>query len=413
MKYVRTTVVAAAFLLVGSPVALGELVPLPAVAWADETVIPTDPGAAQQPSLAVAGNVLNLVWTDDSLLAGAPEIMYRQGAAGGAWGAPVRVAPGLLHVERPRIAVTPSGLVAVWSTNDTGVASTSRSIDGGASWSAPVRLGADLPYPIHRVVVTSAAGVLIVAFSAVLDATTLPPHQEIFVQRSLDGGASWSPSVMLSSDPVRSHGPTIASANGVAYLAWISGKDATQRLLLASSTTGGATWSAAQQVTPTALDRLPTDPFASPSSPSIAASGDTVHIAYERDVAEQPVVLDKGNAEIYYIESPDRGAHWLPQVRISYAAGASASPAIAVLGTRVAIAFMDNGTGQNETFIAQSETGGATWAPAVRLTGALKASRNPTLALTPNLTIVVYQRTTIKPNIGLYVRAAPATLGDL
>lgn len=102
------------------------------------------------------------------------------------------------------------------------------------------------------------------------------------------------------------------------------------------STDGGQTWEPATRMTSAPL----------PSArPNIALAGNSLHIVWfdYRD----------GNSEVYYKHSPDAGANWMPDERLTSASGDSLHPMIAVQGGSVHVAWFDTRDGNSEIYYKQ------------------------------------------------------------
>ncbi len=118
---------------------------------------------------------------------------------------------------------------------------------------------------------------------------------------------------------------------------------------------------------------------------SVAVSGSTVHAVWydERD----------GNPEVYYKRSPDDGATWGPDTRLTNAAGFSWWSSVAVSGSQVHVVWMDDRDGNFEIYTKRSLDGGVTWSPDVRLTNEAATSRFPSVAASGSIVNVTWQDT--------------------
>lgn len=88
-----------------------------------------------------------------------------------------------------------------------------------------------------------------------------------------------------------------------------------------------------------------------------------------------------GNWEIYFRKSVDKGATWQASKRLTYTAGDSMHPDIAVAGADVYLVWYDNTPGNPEIFFRKSVDNGSTWQTAKRLTYNTGNSIMPTLAV--------------------------------
>lgn len=181
--------------------------------------------------------------------------------------------------------------------------------------------------------------------------------EELFTQRSLDGGTTWQAPLRLTDAPGDSHYPTIAATGDLVHIAWWDTRDQGRTVIYyARSLDAGLTWSAGVAISDSPVQA---------AYPSIAVSDDVVHVAY--------VDFRDGNEEVYYLRSLDRGTTWQPAVRLSAVPHNSYTPTIAVHGTHVYVAWTDTRHGGatqslEEEYFRRSTDQGATWDPELRLT---------------------------------------------
>jgi hypothetical protein len=97
-----------------------------------------------------------------------------------------------------------------------------------------------------------------------------------------------------------------------------------------------------------------------------------------------------GNYEIYYKKSTDGGATWSINKRLTFTSGNSWWPAVAVDSSgKLPLVWMDDTPGNYEIYCNKSVDGGVTWSGAKRLTWTLGKSMVPAIAITSNSTIHV------------------------
>src|SRR5262245_33277324 len=105
---------------------------------------------------------------------------------------------------------------------------------------------------------------------------------------------------------------------------------------------------------------------------------------------ERAMALANSEWEIYYLRSTDGGATWGGPTRLTEAPGPSARPSIAMAGKGLHVVWFDGRDGNLEVYYKHSPNAGATWGPDVRLTDAPADSMHPTVAATGNATHVVW-----------------------
>jgi len=96
------------------------------------------------------------------------------------------------------------------------------------------------------------------------------------------------------------------------------------------------------------------------SNPDVAVSGSNVHVLWHDDTT--------GNQELYYRNSADNGITWSTSRRLTNNSGMSSDPSVAAFGSNVHVAWWDNTSGNNEIYFKTSPDDGATWSAAKRLT---------------------------------------------
>ncbi|HEU4673845.1 MAG TPA: sialidase family protein [Candidatus Limnocylindrales bacterium] len=190
----------------------------------------------------------------------------------------------------------------------------STTTDGGQSWSEARPIASVDGTPVGNVVAVTPDGTLVDAFVAVPADRHRPSR--ILTIRSIDAGATWSAPVevasfasdaVLGAQPpgIRGGGglPSIAAdpGSGVLHLAWTDGRNAEGRVALATSSDGGASWS-----TPASLPRPSDTPV---FLPAIAiAPGGAIGIEYgdlRAATAGRPFLMDR-----FLSVSTDGGATW-------------------------------------------------------------------------------------------------------
>ena len=89
-----------------------------------------------------------------------------------------------------------------------------------------------------------------------------------------------------------------------------------------------------------------------------------------------------GNNEILFKRSTDGGSNWGPIQRATWNSGASLKPVVAVdSGNNVHIIWYDDSPGNNEIYDKQSTDSGSTWGALFRVTWNAGSSATPSIAV--------------------------------
>ena len=119
--------------------------------------------------------------------------------------------------------------------------------------------------------------------------------------------------------------------------------------------------------------------------PSIAATGNTVHISYTSQV---------GNNDIYYARSDNNGATWPTSIRLTNNAITDDLSSLAAIGNNISVAWEQNQNWNNwEIMMANSTNNGAAWGAALNMSNNTASSRYPSVVRNINSTYVVWQDT--------------------
>ena len=135
-------------------------------------------------------------------------------------------------------------------------------------------------------------------------------------------------------------------------------------LLLFSAMAYGDTWTTAKRLTNNA---------GYSESPAIALNGQNIYVVW-RDSTP-------GNDEIYFKKSDNGGITWTTKERLSWNAGSSVFPVIAVDGSNIYVVWDDATSGNSEIYFKKSIDEGATWTASKRLTNNADRSFLPKIAV--------------------------------
>ena len=321
-----------------------------------------DPGAAGSnvPRICCDGDRVCVVWSDQR--GTLSEIRANRSADGGAtWlAADVRVdrdAPADGSSWNPDVCCVGDSVYAVWQDSRNGLSDIyfSRSLDGGATWSATdVRLDTDV------------AGAAMSEFPRIVCSGSLlyvvwqderAGDPDVHCNVSADGGVTWLATDMRldTDDPgaARSLQPHVACDGLRVGVVWSDDRDGQRDVRFNGSADGGASWFVADV-------RIETDaPGASASLvPTLCLRGTDVAVTWEE--------FRGGLSDVYASRSTDGGASWsLQDVRINTDPAGTANaflPEIAWGGSRLVVTWYDDREGAFDVLLSTSEDGGTTWA---------------------------------------------------
>jgi len=330
-------------------------------------------GESHLPAIAIdSGNAIHVVWYDNT-----PdnyEIYYKQSENGGTtWSAAKRLTWTSGLSSDPALAVDSGDVIhVVWQDDTPGNYEIyyKRSEDGGTTWSTSKRLTWTLSGSHRPVIAIDSGDTIHVVWS---DDT--PGNAEIHYKNSADGGTTWSAVKRLTWTSGKSSSPAMAiGTDNAIHIVWEDNTTDNGEIYYKGSTDGGSTWSAAKRITWTS---------GKTHTPDIALdSSDTIHVVWEDSTPS--------NLEIYYRRSADGGTTWSTVQRITWTSGSSSSPAMAIdSNDTIHVVWFDDSLANLEIYYKGSTDGGTTWGPSQRITWTAGESHNPAMAIDSNDTIHV------------------------
>jgi len=241
---------------------------------------------------------------------------------GATWSVPVRVdlgdAPNAADSDLPKIAVTDTGVIGVvWeevrdafqvqSTNDD--IFFNRSLDGGLTWQAtsiPLNVGtagAHVTSDIDRIWLAASGSTFHVTWEE--DSLTgLGGSEEVWYTRSTDAGATWSTPIILNANPGSGNDVDEPKVEADGSLVVVTYVDAADDVIAHRSTDGGATWSG-----PIAVE---SDPNGNADEPVLQVKGDRVVVAWTEQDPGTP-----GGEGVHVAVSVDGGLTWRAEETLS------------------------------------------------------------------------------------------------
>ncbi len=267
--------------------------------------------------------------------------------------------PGEAFVAVLDITIVPS-LNVVWQDDTSGSNKIymSKSTDGGATWSPPQALSLKTGNARNPAIAIDNADNIYSAWQG-----NAPGNNEIYLTKSTDGGTQWTLQ-RLSEESGQSQRPAIATddANAI-YVVWQDNAPGNDEIYLKKSIDGGGTWIQKRISFTTGQSRHPA---------VITDSAGVIYVAWQDNT--------EGNYEIYLKKSADCGNTWTFR-RISSNTGQSQRPSIAVDSTNtIYLAWQDDTPGNNEIYLKRSADGGNTWT-SKRITGNAGQSQYPSVSV--------------------------------
>jgi hypothetical protein len=315
-------------------------------------------------SIAAQEDAVHVVWDDNR--EGFWEIYMSYSLDNGiTWEHPSRLSDQGYDSRNPHCAVAESNIYVMWCDERDGNKELyyKRSSDGGISWTPDMRLTHD---PGASVSVSLAARASMIHVAWCDDRNGM---NELYYKRSTDEGNSWEQDVRLTDDSLASLFPAIAATNNSVHIVWTIGWE----IYHIRSTDNGTTWGG--------VTRLTYAPFVSWFS-SVALSDSIVHVVWhdQRD----------GNMDIFYKRSFDNGVTWDDDTNLTFNPGVSNIPSLAASGDNVHIAWYDDRDGNYEIYYKQAVDYGTTWQDDIRLTECTGTSKAPCITLSGPYVHVVW-----------------------
>ncbi|GEM_PF-581236 len=337
-------------------------------------------------SIQADGDYVHVVWTDGR--DGALRAYYKRSTDGGkSWGEDAPLTNPSDSSTGPGIAAAGAALHVVWTDRHEGKSNIhyKRSLDGGLIWSRDFGLTPDSVQAstAHIAVAGGDVHVLWREFTAGIHA--------ICYTHSSDGGITWGSTAVLTSDSSTSNYPQLAVSDSNVYAIWENWRDVkSPEIFCRHSSDGGRNWGMEMRLTVGYFSRRA----------AVEAHGSDLHLAWDD--------CSSGNFEIFYKRSSDKGLTWGAETRLSMAPGNSLWPAMAVSGSGIHVAWVDNRGGYDEIYYAHSLDGGANWSREILLADNFcTMSEFPSIAVSGSAVHLVWKDKRDGPNGEIYYKRNP------
>ncbi len=306
------------------------------VSWGEDTQL-TNTVYSYDPCVAVSGSVVHIVWQEER--DGYYEIYYKRSTNGGeSWESDIRLTTNTSDSWNPSVAISGSVVRVVWEDERQGNSEIyyKVSTNGGETWNADTRLTTDPANSWNPSIAVSGLDVHVTWY----DDRNGSGNWEIYYKHSSDGGLSWGAETRLTNNSHVSRYPCIAVSGSIVHLVWHDDRDGNYEAYYKRSTDGGLSWGADTRLTNAADISM---------YPNVAVSGSVVHLVW--------FDMRDGNYEIYYNRSTDGGINWEADTRITNDLALSFYPSVAISGNTVHVIWQDNRDGNNEIYYKRNPTG--------------------------------------------------------
>ncbi len=322
--------------------------------WSEDVRISYNFTADESPSIAVDGEVVHIVWR--STWSGGQIFYTRSTNAGETWDEPVMIGPLEYYCRNPDIAVSGNNVHVVWNNNNASAQEIRylRSVDGGNTWLPERMISSDDGNNSQAPKIAVSEDGMDVHVVWVDERHADDPFQptlELYYNRSLDGGVTWEGEVRLTEAEYESTGPNIAVDGSSVHVVWMDERAGKWDVYYRRSLDSGATWDEEAIISDSSNDEGPVD---------VAASEDTIHVVWVETISGEDVILHR--------RSTDDGGTWSEPQLLTGPSVRAWSPKIAVLEDEVHMVWFDGRDGGNEIYYKYSGDGGITWEEDTRLT---------------------------------------------
>lgn len=286
-----------------------------------------DPSNSHNAAIAVSGSNVCIVWYDSRN--GNRELYYSlSNDNGDTWTVDTRLTNNSGESWHPSVSVSGNIVQIVWHDDTPGNNEIfyKRSVDGGNTWSADVRLSNTAGSSNMPGIAVSGSVVHVCWYDSTAG------NWEIYYKRSTDGGTNWGSDTRLTNNTANSMYPTIAVSGTIVHVAWTDNRNGPLSVLYKRSTNGGTSWSS---------DIALVKHNAYSLFPSLAVNGSNVHLVFQNL---------SNNLDICYMTSTNSGAKWITQIQLTNNQSTSEIPSIAVSGSSVHIVFRDDRDGNTEMY---------------------------------------------------------------
>ncbi len=207
------------------------------ISWSPDIRLTNFSGSSRNPAVTSNGSNIHVVWRDSR--DGNYEIYYKRSTnLGVTWQTDTRLTNNFGDSYNPSIALSGSLVHIVWQDDQHGNCEIyyKRSLDGGNNWGNESRLTNNIGISYNPVVSVSSS-VLHVLFRDSRDG-----EYDIFYLNSLDNGISWGSERRLTHNTADSLVFTVAASDTAVHMVWEDVRDGNYEIYYKRSIDEGATW---------------------------------------------------------------------------------------------------------------------------------------------------------------------------
>jgi hypothetical protein len=331
-----------------------------------------------------------------------PNVLYRRSFdEGGSFEAPVTIASGdNMPLER-LLHVSAANVVHVLYERAAGLYYR-RSTNGGTTWSSEVLIhqgNAGLGQ-FFRVGIDSSGTTVHMVYAAINNQAN-GYIGTMYYRRSTDDGANWSaasqPYPNGSGTYSSASRPSIAVSGDYVHLCWAATIDGVTILTAEEATYGRSTDAGQTWDARVVLGGSAPDAYAHRPDIAIAGDGSTVLYVWQMGYVGGPI----GDLELYVRRSTNNGTSWDNQYRLTRIANESEHAVVSARGNRASVIYAEYGSGTGRATAIYSEDAGATWSGPQTTTTAYSVAA-PSSELSAK-----YLHLTINPANEVYYQRAP------
>ena len=340
--------------------------------WSDDIRLTNHSDADMHPQLAINGSEVHMVWFRPVL--GISEIFYMCSKDNGlTWINPIQITSSGNLSANPDIAVDEWGNIhIVWYQGGVGDYEIYyvKSSNYGQSWTPEKIISVDdTERSAYPYIAVSGLNIHVIWIDSRNSSESIPPNEEIYYSRSIDGGITWDDGLgnigqdrRMTYAPYTSSRREIYAIGDAVHFIWGDGRDDITRydVYYKRSLDNGATWD--DGLNNIDVDRRLTNITSNHGDASMFVEDSKLHIVWQDEAI--PGVIN-----LYYVNSTDGGSNWSAPKLICNS-GTSSNPTLSASNGKIHIAFLDwRDTGTStEVYYRNSTDGGENWGTEVRLT---------------------------------------------